>query len=252
MDDSQKKRYLKVYGERNSGTTYLQSLVQLNLEAVTLPGSAPRRYRRFVRANERLIDLYFQFTFPRNLGWKHRLAPPKNELQRVAFSPDNVAFLIISKNPYSWLLSLFRHPYHYQGELTTFEAFLAQTWRTVGREGHPAPFANPIDMWNAKHASYLQLAQSARCFFIRYEDLLSDPESVIIGLSSVHNIPRRAAGFVNVQTSTKGEADRDFDYYRRRYLEELWRDELSKEAIAIINRFLDPVVVDAIGYPMIT
>lgn len=252
MDNSREKRYLKVYGERNSGTSYLQSLVQLNLDAATLPGSAPRRYRRLVRANEQLIDIYFQFTFPRNLGWKHRLAPEKNELQRVAFPLDSVIFLIISKNPYSWLLSLFRHPYHYQGELTTFEAFLAQTWRTVGREGHPAPFANPIDMWNAKHASYLQLAQNARCIFIRYEDLLADPESVIIDLGSGHNISRRARGFVNVQASTKGEADRDFEYYRKRYLEERWRDELSEDAIVIINHFLDPTVVDAMGYSTIT
>jgi len=252
MDDHASARYIKIYGERNSGTTYLQALVAANLDVAILPGVAPRRLRRLFRNNEAVIDLYFRLTTARNLGWKHRIAPAPQELQHAALPASRVLFLIISKNPYAWLLSLFRHPYHYQGELTTFEAFLAQTWRTVGREGHPAPFANPIDMWNAKHASYLQLAQSARCFFIRYEDILSDPESVTIGLSSVHNIPRRAAGFVNVQTSTKGEADRDFDYYRRRYLEELWRDELSKEAIAIINRFLDPVVVDAIGYPMIT
>jgi len=248
MDDHASARYIKIYGERNSGTTYLQALVAANLDVAILPGVAPRRLRRLFRNNEAVIDLYFRLTTARNLGWKHRIAPAPQELQHAALPASRVLFLIISKNPYAWLLSLFRHPYHYQGELTTFEAFLTQEWRTVGRERHPAPFANPIEMWNAKYASYLRLARTASCHFIRYEDLLAAPEQTIIEIASKQAIPRRTSTLINVQESTKGEAGRDFDYYRRYYLAERWREELDATAVAIINRFLDASIAEALGY----
>ncbi len=246
------ERYIKIYGERNSGTTYLRMLAQGNLQAAILPGVAPRRLRRLVRRNERMIDLYFQLTFARNLGWKHRIAPGPQELRRIAPPLQRITFLVITKNPYAWLLSLFRHPYHYRDELTTFERFLTGEWRTVGRENHPAPFANPIAMWNAKHASYLRLAQTAACRFVRYEDLLLAPEQTLAEISTARGIPRLSPAFVNVRESTKGEAGRDFEFYRRYYVEERWREELNARALETINSFLDAAIVRALGYAMIS
>ena len=249
--DGATKRYIKIYGERNSGTTYLQMLVEQNLNVDVLPGVAPRRWRRFFRGNETMIDLYFRLTFCKNLGWKHQAVTHLADSCKQRALIDRTLFLIIAKNPYAWLLSLFRHPYHYRGELTTFEAFLRGVWQTVGRERHSEPFATPIAMWNVKHAAYLDLADKKTCVIIRYEDLLADPKAIITRISETYALPRRNAQFLNVFESAKGEGTKDFDYYRTYYLEELWRNELSADHIALISSLLDRATVKKFGYNLL-
>ena len=67
------RRYIKVLGERNTGTNYLQQLLELNLDADLLPGTVPP----FVpgSAPEFVRDAYFTLTGAANLGWIHAIAP---------------------------------------------------------------------------------------------------------------------------------------------------------------------------------
>ena len=74
---------VKVFGERNSGTIYLEKLLVKNFK----------------------VDIADYFT----LGWKHRLAPHKEELDKIE---DDIIYLILVKNPYAWLRSMHRKPYH--------------------------------------------------------------------------------------------------------------------------------------------
>ena len=76
---------VKVYGERNTGTNYLEKLVTANLDAYILSGIVPRRdpvtfVTRNLRAlkpelfagwHEKARDWYFARNFSRDLGWKH-------------------------------------------------------------------------------------------------------------------------------------------------------------------------------------
>ncbi|RME83007.1 MAG: hypothetical protein D6775_09300 [Caldilineae bacterium] len=125
---------VKILGERNTGTHYLEKLLRLNLDVRVLPGSAPRRLRRHFPGNEAVLDLYFRLTAFANLGWKHALAPAPDALRRSRWARRGLVILTLSKNPYAWLLSLYRHPYHYSGPLPSFERFLQSPWRTVRRE----------------------------------------------------------------------------------------------------------------------
>ncbi len=243
--------YLKIYGERNTGTTYLQALIQQNLHATPLRGTAPRRWRRLARGREWPIDLYFRLTFPRNLGWKHRMAPTQDQLARIRIPLDQLHFLIIVKNPYAWLLSLYRRPYHYQGALTDFDTFLTSPWPTVGREHHPEPFPNPMALWNAKYASYLRLLTQHSGQVLRYEDLLADPQETLTQVADTLGI-RQQPQFQNIHTSVKGDDHQRFEDYQRYYLEEAWRQALTPAQLATINRHLDFSLMQTLGYEPIS
>jgi len=248
-----KPLYIKLYGERNCGTNYLEQLIQKNLDITLLPGVAPawlrRRFRQHPSLRERLIDAYFHMTFGRNLGWKHMLAPDVTRLERSIRPLSQTYFVFLVKNPYAWLLSLHRHPYHHPNPARDFDVFIRTPWPTLGRENVARqPFPNPIIMWNLKNASYLRLAREVDGWIIRYEDLVSAPETIIDALARASGIPRKRGAFVNVEESIKGEENRDFDFYRAYYLEERWRAELPSAAIPFINLHLDETLLTDLGY----
>ena len=63
---------MKIYGERNTGTNYIEKLVRMNLEAHLLNGVAPKPVqimRRVLPGKQFVRDRYFKLTYGRNLGW---------------------------------------------------------------------------------------------------------------------------------------------------------------------------------------
>ncbi|MBE9526405.1 MAG: hypothetical protein IME94_05460 [Proteobacteria bacterium] len=238
---------IKILGERNTGTNYLEKLVKINIDARILFGAFPRRFNKWPLKYEWLRDAYFNITFSHNLGWKHAMAPSFDELK---LSKNNdVVFLTLSKNPYSWLLSMYKRPYHFGKKLRSFDDFLQTPWKTVGRERHSESFANPIVLWNKKNASYTKLSTIAPTINLRYEDVLSEPERIIDTIKSEYNLQRRSKQFVNLENAAKKQdSDRNFDYYRDYYLEERWRSYLSDDQISFINDNLDFKLLEHYNY----
>lgn len=243
---------IKIYGERNTGTNYLFKLLRLNLEADLLRGVVPWYVRIPFPQNETVRDLYFELTFGRNLGWKHRLAPPPDTVRETRIYSDSLCFVTLAKNPYSWLLSLYRRPYHRQGELGTFEQFLNAPWRTLRRAKAAPEFPNPTIMWNEKNNAYLRLRSGMPTAILRYEDLLADPERTLSKVAAQFSVERSRSHFENVTTSTKEkDGGKGFDYYQQYYLREQWRTELQPAALRIINEYLDLELMSQFGYEMI-
>ena len=240
---------LKLYGERNTGTNYLERLAVLNLEARVLPGSAPPWLRRLLGQGEKWRDVYFRLTWSRNLGWKHAVAPPSEALEAREGSAGRLAVMTLTKNPYSWLLSLHRRPYHRQGTEPTFEAFLEAPWQPVGRERYAGVFAHPVALWNVKNASYLALAGGETpCANLKYEDLLADPEATVRKAAAACDLAVHDGPFRNVTSSTKPEDEWDFQSYQDYYLQERWMGKLTTRSVDFINDYLDPVLMTAFGY----
>jgi len=243
---------LKIYGERNTGTSYLRELIVQNFEVECLTGSVPRRMQRLFPSSERASDLYFRVTEARNLGWKHAVAPTPERLARSRRDPNRIVFVTLSKNPYAWLLSLHRHPYHAALRPGRFADFLCEAWPTVGRENAPSAYPNPIVMWNQKNASYLALADYAMTLHCRYEDLIRDPIQFLHDFSRKHAIPSRGPAFRNITEATKRhDRGRTFEDYRDYYGNERWREDLDRECIRRINAELDPEVMARFGYSFI-
>lgn len=248
-------RLIKVYGERNTNTNYLSKLIQLNLNLIEVPGIAPdivRKLQRALPGNELVRDVYFRLSYERNLGWKHACVRPQVELDRCGLVTSDLMFLTITKNPYSWLLSLHRNPYHqYYESKPRFEDFLQREWKTVGRDSLKRDsVSSPVELWNLKNRSYLGL-DPARTVFSTTEGIFVDPEAIIREISSRFHVERKQARFENYERSTK-DSSKDSAYYRDYYLRERWRDELSAEAIAIINERVDRDLMAHFGYQLLT
>ena len=249
---------IKLYGERNCGTHYLTRLMAANLRVRLLQSVEPRFVRRaatYLRAPELVRDVYYGWTFRQNLGWKHMNPQGPDELRRQGIDVDALRFVLLTKNPYSWALSMLRNPYHLgvNGPVD-LDQFVTRRWRCPRRENMASSRARLIEMWCTKIRSYCTLVRRARASIVRYEDLLADPAASIASIASSLSLPRRSDAFVNVDASAKkrGRAQgRTFDSYRQYYVEEQWRRNLTPTAIAAINEELDPDLMKQLGYDII-
>ncbi len=246
------KQYIKIYGDRNSGTRYLERLIKKNLNVKILPGVVPKFVRiitKRLKKRNKIRAAYHKFSYYRNLGWKHTIVKSPQELEKYRICLKNIVFLTISKNPYSWLLSLHRRPYTPNGSFyrnLDFENFLSERFYTLEYENIINMKYNPIELWNMKNNSYLELSKSFQTINFKHEEVLANPEKTI---NLIQNLTRcsKTDNFRNVIQSTKGDS-KDFSWYQDYYLEEKWRNELSFKSIKIINKYLDDFILSRIGY----
>lgn len=244
------KKLVKIYGERNTNTNYLSELIRLNLALPEVPGVVPssvKRYQDKWPGKEWLRDLYFFSSYGRNLGWKHAAVDWPRLKRTGLYRRNSVTVVTLTKNPYAWLLSLYKRPYHqYYVTKPTFSEFLTRPWKTVCREGMPRWVETPVHLWNAKNASYLRYADEGRALHLRAEDTLIDPREVIKKIAQAAGLTCPSE-FINVLSSTK-DGNKDFNYYRDYYLGERWRSGLGEQDVVIINQQLDKTLVEYYGY----
>ena len=207
-----------------------------------------RRIQTRLPAKNGLRDIYFEMTYHRNLGWKHALVKDPQHIAKCAlFKGNDIKFITITKNPYSWLLSLFRRPYHqYYKVKPDFESFLEMEWKTVRRENIRQTVTNPIELWNIKNRAYLEL-QSLSTLNLTTESIFHDVEAVVQQISTEFSIGYRTSEFINFNESTKYES-KNSQYYRDFYTNERWRADISDTAIALINTHLDRDLMKHFGY----
>lgn len=244
-------RYVKIYGERNTATNYLEALVRLNLDIRILPGVVPPAIVALERAlpgREWLRDLYFRFFGARTLGWKHARIDSIGRLAKHAKNLGGVVFISVTKNPYSWLMSLHRHPYHqYYKDKPDFERFLVTPWRTVIRDCCPQAFVDtPVDLWNIKNRSYIELGAIGGVN-LTAESLLDNPMTVMQRLIDDYGIAPKVGFFTNQEACVKGGGG-NYYAFRDYYLQGGWRLGLSRAAIEIINSRLDKDLMRYYGY----
>ena len=245
------KQLLKMYGERNTGTNYLSKLIDLNLRIEQLPGVLPQwllKAQEKFPAKEFVRDAYFSMTFHHNLGWKHALVKSAEELEQYAVCSSNLSFVTVSKNPYSWLLSLYRKPYHqnYTGK-PDFETFLSAPWKSVRRDNVSSKISSPVELWNIKNASYMQLNNELSVLNLTFENLLADPAQVLKSISDFSSCEWKHEQFRNYDKSTK-ESSKDSNFYKDYYLNEKWKLDYSPRAIEIVNERLNREVMDYFHY----
>lgn len=253
---------VKIFGERNSGTKLLRQIISRNSSSLLWPGTtkeireshqteAAARYgdvdldgRDSVMFQEYLADEMFDRCFDISLGWKHAAPSPNRIIENARYR--DTSFIVISKNPYAWLLSLYRSPHHnlLAGNMKSFSTFLRKPWLTTRRDNAPGIFASPIELWNYKYRAYIEFSNIAKITFIRYEDVLENPAVVFstggILLSSDEplDIP---------QHSLNGGAI-DFDTYRKMYSESFWFERINRVDTEAIGQSLDHRVLDHLGY----
>jgi hypothetical protein len=205
-------KQLKVYGERNSGTIYLEWLLRKNFEIEIL--ETPET------------------------GWKHRIAPSQEE---IAVLEKDIHFVCLVKNPYSWLISMHKRPYmHEELKKLSFSDFLKYSY---------GDYRNPIVMWNLKNKSYLEMGNyTNQHIIVKYETLLQNISIPLSDVALKFNItpPPLFKNIKSLLTNSHGISSRKF--HTDHYLEEKWKHSLSTKHIELINQFLDKELMDKFNY----
>jgi len=164
-------RRLKIFGERNTGTNALAELITRNIGEILCSGVAdevvadlPERLRSIVSLDEpyrlflrhAIVDDIFSVV-PAECMFKHT-APEFSP----RFIEQEVGVIFLVKNPYSWLVSMFRRPHGMLlPKVDDFSLFLRRPWLTLARDNLPRVLASPIEMWNRKVAAYCRFGSAA-------------------------------------------------------------------------------------------
>ncbi|MEO9476655.1 MAG: sulfotransferase domain-containing protein [Cyclobacteriaceae bacterium] len=243
---------LKIYGERNTGTNYLERLLKTNLKTDVLPGVAPlsiQLLELLSPGRENLREWYFKRTFDQNFGWKHRCVD-LTVLEKNEALAGRIGFLCLLKNPYSWLLSFYKRTHHYEHlKHESFEDFLQTPISLLPRDNIANHKLTPVKIWNLKNSSYLELSKNSHhTKILKYESLIKDPKQTIDEIAFRFKVSRKSESFINVVKSTKSKSNKNFYDYQKYYNEEIWKQNLTTRSIHLINSELDQPLVNTLGY----
>lgn len=252
-------RYLKIFGERNSGTTWLEALARRNLQVSLLLITAEDVRNNFTGKGsdgfEADMDAYFATDGRVNFGWKHK-AVSIDSLRADPKFADTV-FIFLVKNPYWFVRSLWKHPYNAKAAYAKrmdLDRFAQTPWPLLGRdELGPGQLANPFALWSGKVASYVEtLAElpQDRAVLLRYEDLLRDAEHELRRVAAQLGLAH-GAEFRPFELDTKIRSAQDVDYYREKYLTENYRDYFSDASLDAAALALDPELLARLDYPLV-
>jgi hypothetical protein len=180
-------KFIKVFGERNCGTNFVNRLIEKNTDLIVLKhhpiphikkqiSKLPKPLR--IIAKEKLIDIQREKEFDDTYGWKHAAV----NIKKISCSSkyEKTLFVFVSKNPFSFLFSLYNRPYnHVFKDWKNISDFLRTPWLCNLRDGLDFPLlASPIDLWNFKNLSYINFVNSSisNSVFFQYENIVLDPE----------------------------------------------------------------------------
>lgn len=256
---------IKIFGERNTGTNFVDGLLRDNLDIGVCPGILPKSLQRFYKAVSDTLpyslawhvvehdrNCRFKNRFDELVGWKHARVPnlPKN---RDGY-PEGLGFIALTKDPYAWLQSLHYRPYqgkiHSTAHPLSFGEFLRTPWPTVKRECGPDEYANPVQMWNDKVASYEALHAYGPTLILPYEDIIEDIEGFMKTVCETFDLP----GLERVEiraTSTKRDDGRSTEEIVRYYRSREWVKNLTADDLNYINDQLDHGLREKFGYARI-
>lgn len=222
---------IQLFGERCSGTNYLESLLVQNLEGVTLC---------------------------RDFGHKHFYHQPGVR------QASDCLFIVIYRELFDWLRSLHQQPYHAAPELRniSFSEFIRKPWWCVwNEEADKTPddslygsemmfernphsgerFRNVMRLRSAKIRNWESLRQKTpHHFYLNYEMLKDAPDTFIETMADVFNLTTKDE-FVNVEGYRGSRAK----YQPKTY------DAIQPEDYRYIMQHTDLELEKKIGYEIV-
>jgi len=220
---------VKVFGERNSGTNFVEQLIRENQVAEVIKNIDDISDDIRALANDSGLGwLSQQFLkesdwdrindqAPSNrLGWKHRFVS-RDEIDSW---DDQTRTVFVIRNPISWARSMHSRPYHALVNVPKdFSDFIVRPWLCVRRENSPRRvFETPLQLWAAKNRQFIEVAQSTnKAIVVRQEDTLIDIQEVSERLSRFLEAPVKPWS-VPEENARKFESDnRTYQDYARAF-----------------------------------
>jgi hypothetical protein len=152
-----------IYGERCSGTNYIEQLIKLNFD----------------------ITLTYEY------GWKHFFGFDNNKFNTIP-NTDNCLFICIVRDITKWINSLYKTPHHLESSMlkdtTTFlnskVVSLSKNKTEIINDRNMYTNENYNNLLELRHTKLKYLIETLptmvkNCIIIRYEDLLNDFENTM-------------------------------------------------------------------------
>lgn len=258
-----KIQYLKIFGERNTGT---RAIVRMLQESATkwpkvdlgpidenkdhiaalhqqVNGFRKSTWRKIY--HDALLDMESELGGPVR-AWKH-----SKPVWDAEYARRNIHIVFSVRDPYSWFLALARRPYHRRGiRANSLEDFAIHPWMTVGRDNMDRVVPSPICLWNGKVAAYQPFRDQAdqsglKTALVRFETFVTTPEETIANVLDGLGEPYESIS--RIETSTKEDKrplSEIIDYYR----DEKWKSWLTRGLVAGLNDQIDWDVAGIYGY----
>lgn len=245
---------IKVFGERNTGTNYLEKLLKINFKNTLITGTYAQarpftyKFLKLLRLNvllEKLADRYFKNN-PQTLGWKHRKLPALFDKNIY----ENIIFILVVRNPYDFLLSFKRRPYN-TGFSSSEKNIIFNEIKSRKRETSSSEkFVNAIDLYNKKYKSYLDF-KAQNMIIIRYEDLVMETEKTLNKINGQFTLLTKN-GFPNIlNENSKGDKGRDLNFYKNQLINKNYHKLFDNLELKKINSFLDFNILNKFSYKII-
>lgn len=220
---------IQIVGQRCSGTNYLQTLCEQNIQG---------------------IEQY------QPLGWKH------GPFRKIPKDTNHILFLVAFRNPYNWVRSLHQYPHHAHKSLhdIPFSEFIRSEWYCVwNQDGGVKPgderfgeemmvernpetgerYRNVFDLRAHKNRFYTTLPKRAKhVYFTTLEELEADHKGVLRDIAQRFDLQLNES-IENVQTY-KGMKKKAFK--KKRY------EPISDEDLAFMNEHIDWELEKKIGF----
>lgn len=219
----QDERKILLYGLQRSGTNFLESLVRLNFPGCHFVNGEVRNaidHKHFRLYDNKAIIPEPQFL---NHGQFSSFAEFEKQLPEV---PE--VFLIMSKDPYSWLVSY-------------------NNWSR--KNNWPKPHYHYIEEYNLFYGKWMEFSKSTnKILFIRYVDLLQQPLEELKKIAALLHLPDPE----KLKTTKKVYASRKFTGSKKEaFLNNDHLQKISANDLNLINQKLDRQLLDFLGYDVV-
>ena len=228
VDSLHPSKDLLLYGLQRSGTNYFERTLKENFVVNFLNSDDDRRHP---------IQKHFRIFDDKSLT---SMKDYSNDSIFESFADfENAvgvkvsAYMIISKDPYSWFLS-----YRSWAEKCNWPAF----------SSHPAK------EYEAFYQKWMDFAaQSDQVHFVKYIDLLEEPEEALLKIGEKLELHRRVKSKISLQTPEKVPQSKNFsDAAKRFYTEKEYLRNFTEREIGTINEYVSDKTFAALGYERYT
>ena len=198
-----------IYGERHSGTNFL----------------------------EHFINQSFGLSYTQQFGHKHFFTPFHLENQTI----DNTIFFCITRNPYDWLVAMYKKPYHCGFGIKNFQEFLLHEWWS--RQDFAGPEIYEDRNWNTgqRYKNIIELRKNKMLYLAElkfYQKYLLQFENFLT-LKTTFYIKQNIAAQFHLQSKPHKII---FKPQKQHFL------NITKEIFDLINNKIDWSVEELIGY----
>ena len=209
-------------GERCSGTNFVSQLMNNNF---TLNYSHRYGHKHFI-----------PWINPNHLD--HRTSFTLDSIGAESYYKDSESclFIVIVRDPYDWLRSFYKHPYHVSSDLTgSFSTFIHHQWRctdpdSISLNDNYNPwtnqqFKNVLELRKYKYLNYLNVRNFVKNYlFIRYEDVRDDQIGFLNFLKERYRLNLKdQMRVIDERVSWKKE-NRKIPFQKKQYFIPLGRD----------------------------